>query len=70
MSFLHFLDGIDKAPAGVQRGQLTQHLKQRGREQNQAAAVVDKDEARRAIPAVVAYYDQLPLPHGRTARSS
>jgi integrase len=62
MSFLHFLDSIDHAPDGVQLGKLAQQLKRRGREQNQAAAVVDKDEARQAIPAVVAYYDQLPLP--------
>jgi integrase/recombinase XerD len=67
VSFLHFLDGIDQAPPGVQLGKLAQLLKRRGREQNQAAAVVDKDEARQAIPAIVAYYDDLPLPHQNDA---
>jgi integrase/recombinase XerD len=62
MSFLHFLDGVDRAPLGVQLGKLAQQLKRRSLEQNQAAVVVDKDEARQAVPAIVAYYDERPLP--------
>ena len=62
ISYLHFLDGIDLAPPAVQLGKLLQQRKRRRIEQNQAATVVDKDDARQAMPAVVAYYDNLPLP--------
>ena len=61
-SYLHFLDGLDKCPDGVQLGKLAQQRKRRRIERNQAATVVDKDEARQRIPAIVAYYDNLPLP--------
>lgn len=62
MSYLHFLDGIDKCPTGVQLGKLAQQRRRRRSERSQAATVVDKDEARQGMPAIVAYYDNLPLP--------
>lgn len=62
ISFLHFLDGLDQAPPGVQLGKLAQQRKRRRIEQSQAAAVVDKDEARQDMPAIVAYYEELALP--------
>ncbi|MCB9445930.1 MAG: tyrosine-type recombinase/integrase [Ardenticatenaceae bacterium] len=61
VSFLNFLDGLDQGPPGVQLGKLAQQRKRRRIEQSQAATVVDKDEARQDMPAVVAYYDELPL---------
>ncbi len=63
LSYLHFLDGIDELPENVQLGKLMQQRRRRRADQNTAAAVVDKDEARQDIPAVVTYYRQLPLPH-------
>lgn len=54
MSYLHFLDGIDKCPTGVQLGKLAQQRRRRRSERSQAVTVVDKDEARQAMPAVVA----------------
>lgn len=62
ISFLHFLDGLDEAPPDVRLGKLAQQRKRRRIEQSQAAAVVDKDEARQDMPAVVAYYEEMPLP--------
>lgn len=62
ISFLYFLDGLDLAPPGVQLGKLAQQRKRRRIEQSQATAVVDKDEARQDMPAVVAYYNEQPLP--------
>jgi site-specific recombinase XerD len=62
VSYLHFLDGLDQCPEGVQLGKLAQQRKRRRIERNQAATVVDKDEARQGIPAIVAHYDNLPLP--------
>ncbi len=62
LSYLHFLDGLDKLPQNVQIGKLMQQRRRRRADQNQAAVVVDKDEARQTIPLLVAYYDQLPLP--------
>lgn len=48
----------------VQLGKLAQQRKRRRIERNQAATVVDKDEARQGMPAIVAYYEDLPLPAG------
>lgn len=62
LNYLHFLDGIDQLPAGVQLGKLAQQRKRRRVERNQAASVVDLDEARQAMPQVVGYYNQRPLP--------
>lgn len=62
MSYLHFLDGLDRGPAGIQLGKLAQQRRRRRSERNQAATVVDKDEVRQGMPQVVAYYNNLPLP--------
>lgn len=60
--FLHFLDGVDHCPAGIQLGKLADQRKRRRADRNIAATVVDKDEARQGIPGVVAYYNEMPLP--------
>ncbi|MCB8980148.1 MAG: tyrosine-type recombinase/integrase [Ardenticatenaceae bacterium] len=62
LNYLHFLDGIDQLPPGIQLGKLAQQRRQRRVERNQAASVVDLDEARQQMPQVVGYYNQLPLP--------
>lgn len=62
LNYLHFLDGIDQLPDGIQLGKLAQQRKRRRVERNQAASVVDLDEARQAMPQVVGYYNQRPLP--------
>ncbi|MCP4416608.1 MAG: tyrosine-type recombinase/integrase [Chloroflexi bacterium] len=62
MNYLHFLDGIDQLPKGIQLGKLAQQRRRRRVERNQAASVVDKDEARQQMPQVVVYYQQRPLP--------
>lgn len=62
MGYLHFLDGIDHCPPGVQLGKLMQQRKRRRFERNQAASVVDKDEARQRIPEIIGYYNSMPLP--------
>ena len=62
LNYLHFLDGIDQLPPGIQLGKLAQQRRRRRVERNQAASVVDLDEARQQMPQVVGYYNQLPLP--------
>jgi len=62
MGYLHFLDGLDKCPEAVQLGKLAEQRKRRRADRNMAAAVVDKDEIRQGIPAIVSYYNTLPLP--------
>ncbi|GJM40146.1 MAG: hypothetical protein DHS20C20_04280 [Ardenticatenaceae bacterium] len=62
LNYLHFLDGIDQLPEGIQLGKLAQQRKRRRVERNQAASVVDLDEARQRMPLVVDYYNKLPLP--------
>jgi site-specific recombinase XerD len=62
LNYLHFLDGIDGLPEGIQLGKLAQQRRRRRVERNQAASVVDKDIARQAMPQVVAYYREWPLP--------
>lgn len=62
LNYLHFLDGIDELPEGIQLGKLAQQRKRRRVERNQAASVVDLDEARQAMPHVVDYYINIPLP--------
>lgn len=62
LNYLHFLDGIDQLPEGIQLGKLAQQRKRRRVERNQAASVVDLDEARQEMPQVVGYYNKLPLP--------
>ena len=60
--YLNYLDGQDKLPASIQLGKLQRQLARRPVERNQAAAVVDLDDARQEIPRIVAYYDRQPLP--------
>lgn len=62
MGYLYFLDGRDRLPAGVQLGKLQQRMSRRQTERNQAETVLDLDQARQAMPQIVAYYDSLPLP--------
>jgi site-specific recombinase XerD len=60
--YLHFLDGQDQLPAGVQLGKLQQQISRRQVERNRAESVIDLDVARQAIPQIVNYYNQLSLP--------
>lgn len=60
--YLHYLDGQDRLPAGVQLGKLQRQMARRQVERNQAESVIDLDRARQAIPQIIAYYDSLPLP--------
>lgn len=60
--YLHFLDGQDELPDELQLGKLQRQLTRRQVERNQAETVIDLDEARQAVPQIVAYYDELPLP--------
>ncbi len=62
IGYLNFLDGIDELPADVQLGKLQRQMARRQIERNQAEAVIDLDLARQAIPQIISYYDQLPLP--------
>jgi site-specific recombinase XerD len=62
IGYLHFLDGQDQLPAGVQLGKLQQQMSRRQIERDQAEAVIDLDVARQAIPRIVTYYHELPLP--------
>lgn len=62
IGYLNFLDGIDQLPPGVQLGKLQRQMARRQIDRNQAEAVIDLDMARQAIPSIIAYYDQLPLP--------
>ena len=60
--YLNFLDGQDKLPEAVQLGKMQRQLSRRNVERNQAATVIDLDDARQEIPRVVAYYEEKPLP--------
>lgn len=62
VGYLHFLDGRDHLPSGVQLGKMQRMLSRRQVERNQAETVIDLDVARRDIPRIVTYYDELPLP--------
>ena len=62
LGYLFFLDGLDLLPASFRLGKLQQQLSRRQIERNQAETVIDLDEARQAIPLIVTYYDNLPLP--------
>ncbi len=62
LGYLNFLDGIDALPEAVQLGKLQRQLSRRPLERSQAETVIDLDEARQAIPQIVAYYENLPLP--------
>lgn len=60
--YLHFLDGIDALPEGVQLGKLQRQMARRQIDRNQAETVIDLDLARQSIPLIIDYYDSLPLP--------
>jgi site-specific recombinase XerD len=60
--YLHFLDGQDQLPRNTQLGKLQRQLARRQIERNQAETVIDMDTARQAVPQIVAYYGELPLP--------
>ena len=62
VGYLNFLDGQNQLPKAVQLGKLQRQLARRQIERSQAATVVDLDEARQAVPLIIAYYDDLPLP--------
>ena len=56
------MDGQDQLPQETQLGKLQRQLARRQVERNQAETVIDLDTARQAVPQIVAYYDELPLP--------
>lgn len=60
--YLGYLDGQNRLPEGVQLGKLQRQLSRRPVERHQAESVMDLDEARQAVPRIVAYYDKQPLP--------
>ncbi|MGH2538271.1 MAG: tyrosine-type recombinase/integrase [Candidatus Promineifilaceae bacterium] len=60
--YLVFLDGLDLLPEAVQLGKLQRQLARRQVERNQAEAVIDLDLARQSVPAIVTFYQELPLP--------
>jgi integrase/recombinase XerD len=62
VGYLNFLDGQDRLPQGVQLGKLQRQLARRQVERNQAETVIDFDQARQAMPTILHYYNQLPLP--------
>lgn len=62
IGYLHFLDGIDSLPPGVQLGKLQRQMARRQIDRNQAETVIDLDLARQAVPQIIEYYDELPLP--------
>ena len=62
VGYLHYLDGQDALPHGVQLGKLQRQMSRRQVERNQAETVIDMDHARQEIPQIIRYYDQLPLP--------
>lgn len=60
--YLNYLDGQDRLPEAVQLGKLQRQLSRRPVERNQAATVIDLDDARQQIPRIVRYYEEQPLP--------
>lgn len=62
VGYLVFLDGQDALPESVQLGKLQRQMARRQVERNQAETVIDLDLARQAMPRIVTYYDELPLP--------
>lgn len=62
LGYLNYLDGQDILPDGVQLGKLQRQLSRRKVDRNQAETVMDLDTARQAIPRIVNYYDNSPLP--------
>ena len=62
IGYLNFLDGQDQLPEKVQLGKLQRQLARRQVDRNQAESVIDLDQARQAIPQIINYYEELPLP--------
>ncbi len=62
MGYLTFLEDKNELPAAVKIGKLQRQLRKRRSGSNAAETVVDLDEARQAIPMVITYYQELPLP--------
>lgn len=62
VGYLHYLDGQDTLPPGVQLGKLQRQMARRKVERGQAEVVIDLDLARQQMPRIVTYYDELPLP--------
>lgn len=62
IGYLYFLDGQNRLPAEVQLGKLQQQMSRRQVDRHRAEAVIDLDVARQAVPQIVSYYNQLPLP--------
>ncbi len=62
IGYLNFLDGIDALPEKIQLGKLQRQMARRQIDRNQAESVIDLDLARQAMPLIIEYYDQLPLP--------
>jgi site-specific recombinase XerD len=62
VGYLQFLDGMDTLPAGVQLGKLQRQIARRQVDRNQAETVIDLDLARQAVPQIIEYYNELPLP--------
>ncbi|KAA3660853.1 MAG: hypothetical protein DWQ04_18230 [Chloroflexi bacterium] len=62
IGYLNFLDGQDQLPEAVQLGKLQRQLARRQVDRNQAESVIDLDQARQAMPRIIQYYEELPLP--------
>ncbi len=62
VGYLHYIDGLDALPDSIQLGKLQRQMARRQIERSQAESVIDLDLARQAVPLIVRYYDQLPLP--------
>jgi len=60
--YLHFLDGLDQLPETVQLGKLQRQLTRRQIDRNLAENVIDMDAARQAMPRIIEYYNDLPVP--------
>ena len=62
IGYLTYLDGQDQLPEAVQLGKLQRQMGRRQVDRNPAESVIDLDEARQAVPRIVQYYADLPLP--------
>ena len=62
MGYMTFLEDKNELPAQIKIGKLQRQIRKRRSGTNAAETVVDLDQARQAIPLIVAYYDRLPLP--------
>ncbi len=62
VGYLNYLDGLDALPENVQLGKLQRQMARRQIDRSQAETVIDLDLARQAMPLIIGYYDQLPLP--------